>query len=237
MFTFTLKNPSGTEPTQYLMDTISVILCSKEVGPCFYENMLIENNCNNKNSCQTKRSDLIDKKATYALCMYDFMKYYSFSVLDYEVYCIDKYMDYIDHVCKHSDIIREYIETKDISEESLKQIDDDRELLTDLDTINCDDNSLRLKVSRSCLKNPSEFLPDTQLVDKKYDSYLKEWAGDYNMKLIYRSSEHEYSGESFHEFCDDKGPTLVIIKSSGGWLFGGYTTQSWSGDGIYYKNM
>ena len=52
--------------------------------------------------------------------------------------------------------------------------------------------------------------------------------------MLYRVSEHGYSGQSFHEYCDDKGPTLVIIKSSGGWIFGGYTTQSWSGWCIYY---
>ena len=46
-------------------------------------------------------------------------------------------------------------------------------------------------------------------------------------KSIYRASEHNYTGKSFHECCDNKGPTLIVIKSSGGWIFGGYTTQSW----------
>ena len=67
------------------------------------------------------------------------------------------------------------------------------------------------------------------LVNKEYDDKLREWIGDYNWKLIYRASEHEYTASSFHECCNDKGPTLVVIKSSGGWIFGGYTTQSWSG--------
>ena len=61
----------------------------------------------------------------------------------------------------------------------------------------------------------------------KYDNILREWVGDYNWRLIYRASEHGYSAKSFHECCDDKGPTLVVIKSSGGWIFGGYTTKSW----------
>ena len=41
-------------------------------------------------------------------------------------------------------------------------------------------------------------------------------------------SEHGYSAKSFHEYCDNKGPTLMVVKSSGGWIFGGYTTESWS---------
>ena len=72
------------------------------------------------------------------------------------------------------------------------------------------------------------------LVNKEYDDKLREWIGDYNWKLIYRASEHGYTASSFHECCNDKEPTLVVIKSSGGWIFGGYTTQSWSGWGIYY---
>ncbi len=153
-----------------------------------------------------------------------------FIVLDYEVFGIDyESKCTIDHMCKHPDIIMEYMETKDISEESLKQFDDDTELLNDLDAIHCNDSSIRFKISSYYFKNPSEFLPDTQIVNQQYDDKLREWIGDYKWKLLYRASEHGYSGESFHKYCDDKGPTLVVIKSSEGWIFGGYTTQSWSG--------
>ena len=161
-----------------------------------------------------------------------------FSVLDYEVFVIDYKSKYtIDHLYKYPDIIMNYKETKDISEESLKQFEDDVELLNDLNTINCKDSDIRLKISRCCLKNPSEFLPDTQLVNQQYDAKLREWIGNnYKWRLIYRASEHGYTASSFHECCDYvKGPTLIVIKSSGGWIFGGYTTQSWSGDGIYNK--
>ena len=72
------------------------------------------------------------------------------------------------------------------------------------------------------------------LENTDYDDKMREWLGsDYDMKLLYRASEHGYTAKSFHKYCDDKGPTLIIIKSSEGWIFGGYTTQSWSGDGIY----
>ena len=160
-----------------------------------------------------------------------------FSILDYEVYYItDKYKNDIYKICKYPDIIWKYIETNAISEESLKQVDDDAKLLADLDAIHCDDSNIRLKISHYCLKNPSKYLPGTQLVNEQYDTKLREWLGsDYDWKLLYRSSEHDYRAKSFHECCDDKGPTLIVIKSSGGWIFGGYTTQSWNGGwwGIY----
>ena len=91
---------------------------------------------------------------------------------------------------------------------------------------------------KECLLNytNSLFCYGTKVLENsEYDSNLREWLGnDYKWKLIYRASEHGYTAESFHECCDDKGPTLIIIKSSGGWIFGGYTTQSWSGKGIDY---
>ena len=66
------------------------------------------------------------------------------------------------------------------------------------------------------------------LENTEYDAKLREGLeNDYKWKLLYRASEHEYSAESFHEYCDDKGPTLIVIKSSEGYIFGGYTTQSW----------
>ena len=91
----------------------------------------------------------------------------------------------------------------------------------------------------------SPFLRNTILFGQEYDSYLREWLGnDYKWKLLYRASEHGYTAKSFHEYCDKKKPTLVIIKSSGGWIFGGYTTQSWkvvhtfdSVECIYYEIM
>ena len=159
-----------------------------------------------------------------------------FRVFDYEVYGVENYKDYIINLCTYPDIIWEYIETNDISEESLRKAKDMAELLKDLDAIYCDDSNLRMKILKY-LKSPSEFLPNTQLVNQQYDDKLRKWVGDYKWRLIYRASEHGYTAKSFHEYCDDKGPTLIIIKSSGGYIFGGYTTQSWSGNSIYYDML
>ncbi len=81
----------------------------------------------------------------------------------------------------------------------------------------------------------SPFLKESIINEGYYDDKLREWCGDYKWKLRYRASEHGYSAESFHQYCDYiQGPNLMVIKSSGGWIFGGYTTQFWFGDCIYY---
>ena len=213
------------------------IQCESEWGPKFgymqNNDLFIGSQCNKEDSCKLYNDGkhAYECHSEYKSSLFvntagpDEENY--FSVLDYEVYCPDNYKAYIYNICKYPDIILKYIQTKEISEESLKQFDDDVELLNDLDDIHCN-NSIRLKISQLCLKNPSEFLPNTHIVNQQYDGKLKEWLGnDYKWKLLYRASEHGYTAESFHEYCDDKKPTLVVIKSSGGWIFGGYTTRSW----------
>ena len=53
----------------------------------------------------------------------------------------------------------------------------------------------------------------SQILDNtEYDEYIKEWCGSYKWKLLYRASEHKYTASSFHEYCDDKGPTIDSDK-------------------------
>ena len=47
------------------------------------------------------------------------------------------------------------------------------------------------------------------------------------LKLLYHASESDYSAKRFHKISDDKGPTITIIKSNWGNIFGGYTSMSW----------
>ncbi|CAF3340288.1 unnamed protein product [Rotaria socialis] len=62
---------------------------------------------------------------------------------------------------------------------------------------------------------------------------LNEFYGkdDAQWQLIYKAKRDGFAGKDFHRQCDDKGPTMTIIKSkSGGYLFGGYTVPPWSSD-------
>ena len=114
-----------------------------------------------------------------------------------------------------------HCEKEETTEETVKEVESEsrNEVNDSTPSVNNSDS----------LKNSSELLPNTLLVNKQYDDKLKEWLGnDCKWKLLYRASEHEYTAKSFHEYCDYiQGPTLVIIKSSGGWIFGGYTTRCW----------
>eukprot|EP01084_Bolivina_argentea_P130129 229745_1 len=47
-------------------------------------------------------------------------------------------------------------------------------------------------------------------------------------KLLYTASTYNYSAKTFHEMCDERGPTICIIKNNCGNVFGGYASVKWS---------
>ncbi|MDR3737666.1 MAG: TLD domain-containing protein [Terracidiphilus sp.] len=49
--------------------------------------------------------------------------------------------------------------------------------------------------------------------------------------LLYRGSRDGMSAAAFHSRCDGKGPTLVLVRCTKGWVFGGYAGTSWESSG------
>ena len=148
---------------------------------------------------------------------------------DNNVYSINMNMKYLD-------VIAYYLRNdKKINKELIKkykEIGNEDELIHEMEKIGIELNYEQ--ENEICDGFGNKFLRgSTILTNTQYDSYLREWIGnEYKWKLLYRASEHGFTAKSFHNYCDDKGPTLIVIKSTGGWIFGGYTTKSWSGDGI-----
>ena len=54
--------------------------------------------------------------------------------------------------------------------------------------------------------------------------------------LLFRASDHKYLAKKFHEYCDNKGGTITIIKSNEGNIFGGYTSKSWASEYIWIRD-
>ena len=52
-------------------------------------------------------------------------------------------------------------------------------------------------------------------------------------QLLFRASKDGFGAKDFHAKCDDKGSTVTIALSKKyGHVFGGYTAQSWKGEGV-----
>eukprot|EP00985_Skeletonema_marinoi_P015000 scaffold7652_cov80-Skeletonema_marinoi.AAC.1 len=63
--------------------------------------------------------------------------------------------------------------------------------------------------------------------------WLKEDGSDGGLELLYRSSRDGLSNKAFHNKCDNKGRTLLVIETDTGEIMGGYTNKSWQSDGEY----
>ena len=62
---------------------------------------------------------------------------------------------------------------------------------------------------------------------------ILEWTGGKNMELLYRGSRDGMSGDAFHNRCNNKGPTISLIKNENGYIFGGYASIDWTSKGGY----
>ena len=68
--------------------------------------------------------------------------------------------------------------------------------------------------------------------NSEYLSNLTNWItprrSENDWKLCWRKSRDDYywGYSHFHSLCDEKGPTITIVKV-GEYIFGGYTSLSW----------
>ena len=57
-----------------------------------------------------------------------------------------------------------------------------------------------------------------------------------NWELIYRGTRDGFGASSFHALCDNKGPTITVIKSVGDCIFGGYSDVSWTSSNSFIQS-
>ena len=79
------------------------------------------------------------------------------------------------------------------------------------------------------LKAPQYFKESVILTTEEHRSVLSGWLPQQYGKwqLLMRASQDGFQAQTFHSKCDNKGPTVTIVKS-GNNIFGGFTEQSWS---------
>jgi hypothetical protein len=65
-----------------------------------------------------------------------------------------------------------------------------------------------------------------------YGTLIKWWIGGSNTaKLCWRATRDGWASSTFHSNCDNKKPTVTLVKV-GSYIFGGYATESWDGKSI-----
>ncbi|KAJ3131446.1 hypothetical protein HK100_006350 [Physocladia obscura] len=54
-----------------------------------------------------------------------------------------------------------------------------------------------------------------------------------SLRMLFRASEHNFSGQAFHDACDGRENTLTLIKSCTGVTFGGFIDSAWTSHSGY----
>ena len=130
---------------------------------------------------------------------------------------------FIDRDGTHFRYILNYLRTGQLTvpkDETIRE-----ELLAEAEFYQVEGMIKALKVS--CFKD-SVILSSEQR--EKLVNWLKESRTITNDsdKLLYRASRNGWAASNFHSYCDNKGPTVTVVKS-GNYIFGGYTEQHWDG--------
>ena len=93
---------------------------------------------------------------------------------------------------------------------------------------------IRFELSRGWVGFDSEILKNEPANKNLIADWVNETikADRVALNLIYRGSRDGYTAKNFHEKCDNRGPTVVIVENTIGNKFGGYAAVSWtSGNG------
>jgi len=81
------------------------------------------------------------------------------------------------------------------------------------------------------LEKQSVFESCLIIKNETHQSTLQSWLPpNATCSLLFRASTDGNTPADFHRCCDNKGPTLALIKS-GEYIFGGYTSKSWESPG------
>ena len=66
---------------------------------------------------------------------------------------------------------------------------------------------------------------------KEFLEKMYEWTGYKKMELLYRGTRDGSESKTFHNKCDNQGPTICLCENEKGNIFGGYASISWDSSG------
>ena len=98
-----------------------------------------------------------------------------------------------------------------------------------LDILNDQGSTLINLIDNNKILNLSSIIKNNIDNYKLIINWIKEKTNKNLIKfeLIFKMSEKGYSSKDFHKFCDDQGPTLLLIETKDNKIFGGFTPLNW----------
>ena len=77
--------------------------------------------------------------------------------------------------------------------------------------------------------SPIANFKESKIWKEEFNTHLEGWLPDdqWRWKLIYSGCRDGWTAPDFHRCCDGKSPTITSVKTTSGYIFGGYTDQAW----------
>jgi hypothetical protein len=106
-------------------------------------------------------------------------------------------------------------------------------------------NGARLPIKSLHIRNPKSYRVNSRIISMEHFRTITDWVARknninisllpiYSFKLLHRGLDDGMNVDEFHENCDEKGPTLVVIKIKNSRdIIGGYNPFSWSSSGCW----
>ncbi|XP_053403377.1 interferon-induced protein 44-like [Mercenaria mercenaria] len=69
---------------------------------------------------------------------------------------------------------------------------------------------------------------------KQLERYIQ--AGPKDISLLYSFTKNGADASVFHQHCNNKGPTVTVVFSTLGTVYGGYTEKSWAPGSMYLRD-
>ncbi|KAL9649988.1 hypothetical protein ABK040_003106 [Willaertia magna] len=92
--------------------------------------------------------------------------------------------------------------------------------------------------SLKIMSEVDKYFPNTNILDYKQIFQLNAWIGNCKQEwnLLWQGTRDGFNANIFHTNCDNKGPTITIVKTTCGSIFGGYTSVNWTSNTSYFSD-
>ncbi|KAK3610859.1 hypothetical protein CHS0354_039130, partial [Potamilus streckersoni] len=73
-------------------------------------------------------------------------------------------------------------------------------------------------------------------LQQEHKKQLEAWirTGPKDFQLLYSISQNSgYNSQTFHQKCDNQGPTITVLYNTNNSIFGGYTSENWNQSGSF----
>ena len=139
----------------------------------------------------------------------------------------------------NNNLEKEILALKKEKEKQGKEIEDLKQLIlmnngnkniVNKNNFDSEKNKIKYKINSKIIKDNSlDFI--IEKIKQKYQINTTP-----ELKLLYRGSESNFEAGIFHSKCDKIKGTLTLVKNNKGFIFGGFTSESWEGNNILKKD-